>query len=118
MMSLPAGQQRALERIEQTLTAEDPRLGSLFAVFTRLTRNEALPRTEQITGRLRRLLRPVAVIPLTLLTLVSMLVATSLITSGHPCPTTAGVTGRSLPVSTTARCQPGPAIWAARYYTR
>lgn len=117
-MSLPAGQRRALERIGQTLAAEDPRLGSLFAVFTRLTRNEALPRTEQITGRLRQLLRPAAAIPLTLLTLVSMLVATSLILSGHACPTTAGVAGHGLPVSTTARCQPGPAIWAARYYAR
>lgn len=120
-MSLPSGQQRALERIEQTLAAQDPRLGALFAVFTRMSRDEALPKTEQITGRLQRLqrlLRPAAAIPLTLLTLASMLVATWLIPSRHPCPTAASVAGHSLPVSTTARCQPGRAIWVARYYAR
>jgi Protein of unknown function (DUF3040) len=115
-MSLPAGQQRALERIEQTLAAEESRLGSLFAVFTRLTRNEALPRTEQITGRPWRLRWPAAVIPLTLLTLVVMLVATWRIPSGHACPTIAVGTGHTLPVSTTARCQPSRVTWAARYY--
>jgi hypothetical protein len=57
-MSLPARQQQALDRIEQTLVAEEPRLGSLFAVFTRLTRHEAMPGTEQVASRLRRLLRP------------------------------------------------------------
>lgn len=117
-MSLPARQQRALERIDQTLATEDPRLGSLFAVFTRLSRNEALPRTEQITGRRGQFLRPAAAIPLMLLTLASMLVATWLIPSGHACPTTADVAGHSLPVSTTARCQPHPASWVARYYAR
>jgi hypothetical protein len=46
MMSLPACQQRALDRIEKTLMAGDPRLGSLFAIFNRLTRHEAIPGTE------------------------------------------------------------------------
>jgi hypothetical protein len=55
-MSLRAGQQRALNRIEQTLQAEDSRLGSLFTTFTRLTHHEAMPWTERITaGRWRRL---------------------------------------------------------------
>lgn len=55
-MSLPTRQQRALDRIEQALAAEDPRLGSMFAIFTRLTRHEPLPVTERVGARLRRLL--------------------------------------------------------------
>ena len=37
--------------MERTLLAEDPRLGSLFAVFTRLTRPEAMSATEQVRAR-------------------------------------------------------------------
>jgi hypothetical protein len=115
-MRLRVGRRRALHRIEQSLVAEDPRLGSLFAVFTRLTLHEALPGIEQVTGRLRRLLRPAAVVPLTLLALVGMLAATWLIPGGHACPTTPAATGHSLSVSRTARCQPGPAMRLDRDY--
>ena len=51
MMSLPARQQRALDRIERTLLAGDPRFGSLFAIFTRLASPEAMPRIEQVKPR-------------------------------------------------------------------
>jgi hypothetical protein len=50
-MSLPARQRRALDRIEKTLDRDHPALGSLFATFTRLTGHEAMPVTEQVTGR-------------------------------------------------------------------
>lgn len=53
-MSLHASRQRALDRIEHTLVAEDPGLGLRFAVFTRLTRDDAMPGTEQVQGRLQR----------------------------------------------------------------
>ncbi len=36
-MSLPARQQRALDRIEHSLHVREPHLKSMFAVFTKLT---------------------------------------------------------------------------------
>jgi hypothetical protein len=58
-MSLPAGQRRALNRIEKTLADDHPSLGPLFAIFTRLTGHEAMPVTENVTARLwRRWMRP------------------------------------------------------------
>ena len=53
-MSLPARQLRKLEEIEGSLTGSDPRLRSLFAIFTRLTRGEAMPWFEEVP------LRPIA----------------------------------------------------------
>jgi hypothetical protein len=50
-MSLPARQQRKLEDIEGGLTSSDPRLRSLFAIFTRLTRGEAMPWFEEVPVR-------------------------------------------------------------------
>jgi hypothetical protein len=47
-MSLPACQERALHGMETALRACEPRLASLFAIFTRLTRDEEIPRTEQL----------------------------------------------------------------------
>jgi hypothetical protein len=57
-MSLPASQQRALDEIEKTLAADHPGLGPLFATFTRLVGDEAMPVTEQVTARPRRSLWP------------------------------------------------------------
>jgi hypothetical protein len=50
-MSLPASEARALTSIEQALLSRDPRLKSLFAIFTRLTRYEAMPAIEQLRRR-------------------------------------------------------------------
>jgi hypothetical protein len=47
-MSLPAGQQRMLDGIEDWIRAHDSRLASLFATFTRLTRHEEMPGFEQL----------------------------------------------------------------------
>jgi hypothetical protein len=55
MMSLPASQQRALNQIEKTLADDHPSLGPLFAIFTRLVGHEAMPVTERVTARPRRL---------------------------------------------------------------
>jgi len=57
-MSLPACQERILSRIEDALRKGEPRLASRFAIFSRLTRGEELPRTEQLTPQpwLRRVL--------------------------------------------------------------
>ena len=45
---LPVSQQRVLDGIESVLEGGEPRLGSLFAIFTRLTRDEGAPRTEAL----------------------------------------------------------------------
>jgi len=47
-MSLPAYQQRVLDTIENTLKRREPRLASMFAMFTRVHTNEAIPRTERL----------------------------------------------------------------------
>ena len=54
-MSLPASQQRTLNRIDRTLRDSDPRLAALFAIFTWLTWNEEMPRIEQVRARLTRI---------------------------------------------------------------
>ena len=53
-MSLPTRQQRKLDRIERKLIASDPVLHSWFAIFTRLTRDEDMPRIEEVRARLAR----------------------------------------------------------------
>src|SRR5215467_10257641 len=50
-MSLPARQLQKLKEIEGGLTGSDPRLRSLFAIFTRLTRGEAMPWFEEVPVR-------------------------------------------------------------------
>jgi hypothetical protein len=52
-VSLPAGQQRALDGIESALQAGEPRLASMFAIFTRLARDEAAPRRESLRAETR-----------------------------------------------------------------
>jgi hypothetical protein len=49
-MSLPTSQQRALDRIEKTLAHDHPGLGPLFAIFTGLVGQEAMPVTERVTA--------------------------------------------------------------------
>jgi hypothetical protein len=52
-MSLPGGQQRILDGIAGTLQTRDPRLASMFAIFTRLNHQEPMPADEELTaGRL------------------------------------------------------------------
>lgn len=50
-MGLPGSQRRVLERIEGRLAQSDPRLESLFAIFTRLSLAEAMPWSEQVKAR-------------------------------------------------------------------
>jgi hypothetical protein len=56
-MSLPAAQQRTLDRIDGDLRARAPDLASKFGMFTRLSRADGPPVTEQLPlSRLRVLL--------------------------------------------------------------
>jgi hypothetical protein len=50
-MGLPASQRRILEEIEETLRDSDPRLTSLFTIFTRLNSDEEMPRIEELCAR-------------------------------------------------------------------
>ena len=50
-MGLPVSQRRILERIENALLGSDPRLAALFSIFTRLNRDEEMPRVEEIRAR-------------------------------------------------------------------
>lgn len=50
-MSLPARQERELKEIEGGLTSSDPRLRSLFAIFSRLHLADAMPWFEVVPAR-------------------------------------------------------------------
>ncbi len=50
-MSLPACQQRVLDRIGASLQATEPRLAGMFAIFTRLCKGEAPPLREQLKAQ-------------------------------------------------------------------
>lgn len=50
-MSLPARERRCLTGIEAELDRSDPRLVSLFATFSRLTREEEMPPMERLRVR-------------------------------------------------------------------
>lgn len=50
-MSLPARERRCLTGIEAELDRSDPRLVSLFATFSRLTRQEEMPPLERLRVR-------------------------------------------------------------------
>jgi Protein of unknown function (DUF3040) len=115
-VNLPTSQQRALDRIEETLAAGDPGLQSLFMIFTRLTRHEAMPSTEQVNARLlTSLLRTIA-IPIALVAILSGLILTSPAPGRNACLTQAGSHSQSS--SSVSGCPPGPAIAQARLYVR
>ena len=80
-MSLPVAQERTLTSIEQALQSRDPRLNSLFSIFTRLTRQEAMPTIEQIRQRRWRP-QPGAVILVAVALLVCAIVVGSLSSGG------------------------------------
>ena len=52
-MSLPARQQRILDGIGDTLRISEPRLAAMFAIFTRLHRNEPEPSRERLARPMR-----------------------------------------------------------------
>ncbi len=84
-MSLPACQERILSRIESSLRTCEPRLASRFAIFARLTRDEELPRREQIEQQpwLKRVaaLGGVMLVPFLLIMVASAVLAASITTA-------------------------------------
>jgi hypothetical protein len=90
-MSLPACQQRVLDRIENTLQRREPRLTAMFAMFTRLNTNERIPRTEHLEvppwwawhrrGHLRYLSRPAALRTVLLIPLAAVVAVLAMFVS-------------------------------------
>ncbi|HCU93761.1 MAG TPA: hypothetical protein DHU96_13960 [Actinobacteria bacterium] len=126
-MSLPANQQRTLEKIEGRLTGSDPDLTSLFVIFSRLARDEAMPRIEDVkvrpvadrvkllTSRSRRIFRRPAARVRALLLLpaaLSAMVCAVVIAAGFPgaqrhTPAVKPPAGRELVVKSTRLCRLG-----------
>ena len=50
-MTLPACQQRALDAMESALEASEPRMKAMFAIFTRLTKDEEPTGAERLPHR-------------------------------------------------------------------
>jgi hypothetical protein len=84
-MSLTASEVRVLSRIEEGLLSRDPRLKSLFAIFTRLTRQEAMPAREQLRRRRWRPGAGMAILIGLVLAAVAVSLA-SLAVPAHACP--------------------------------
>jgi hypothetical protein len=80
-MSLPASQQRVLDRIEEALRRREPRLASMFAMFNRLNMHERLPWIEALEAvpwwSPRRLRAAARIRALVLLTLAAALVVSA-----------------------------------------
>jgi hypothetical protein len=117
-MTLPASQQRVLDQIEKTLAHDHPALDRLFGMFTRLTRQEAMPVTERVAAqprRMRQRIRPAVAAVVGLAMAIGVLVGISL-TLPRPqvCPpgTVSPVAARLQSVSAGRQpaCVPQPAI--------
>lgn len=109
-MRLPAGQQRTLQRIEQALRVDDAGLESLFAVFTRLAEDDAMPPAEQVAPWLQRQLqRPAAVVLITVTVLLGILALTIVPRGGQACRA-ARVAAVQLAPARTVGCQPSTAL--------
>ena len=97
-VSLPSYQQTLLNGMDRALEARDPRLASMFSIFTRLTREEGPPRTEQLTRgtsqtrftlpRAIRWARVSAVLPIVLVACLMLAIVVLGITTatGRTCP--------------------------------
>jgi Protein of unknown function (DUF3040) len=107
-MSLPAGQQRTLQRIERTLAAGDPELDSLFAVFTRLTAQDVMPRTEQVPARPRRLGSAAAMF-IVLTALLGVILLSALTWSGPGCRAAPAERGQPIAAPPNS-CPPGQVL--------
>ena len=92
-MSLPAGQRRALIQIEKTLADDHPGLPPLFAIFTGMTGDEAMPVTERVTARRwERRMWPRVATAVGLALAMGVLVAISLVLPGPQACTPGTVT--------------------------
>ena len=56
-MSLSMGERRRLRKIERSLAGSDSRLASLYSIFNRLSRADAMPAVERLRTRVRHVPR-------------------------------------------------------------
>ena len=131
-MGLPASQRRNLEKIEIDLRGSDPRLASLFTIFTRLNIDEEMPRVERLRARAEPLtsrlaaagrwlmsarparLRSALLLPAALVAVVSAVLVGAGISSSARCA--ALHRGSRAPVARQLRCP--PAVAYPRYIGR
>jgi len=112
-VSLPACQQRALDGIETALQVREPRLASMFAIFTRLAKDEAVPRTESLRaetrvawswlGGLTATRRTIVAIPLVLGFMVLLIFLITNSSAAHACGPVGGLHAGA--VAQTRSCQ-------------
>jgi hypothetical protein len=103
VVSLPASQQRVLDEIESDLEGCEPRLRMMFAIFTRLNRDEGAPRTESLQPGPRSL-RAVIAIPL-VMGLVALCVFLAISSSAvRSCSSAVGL--HAIPTARASTCQP------------
>jgi hypothetical protein len=81
MMRLPGNDRRALDRIERALLSDDLHLSLMFAFFTRLAGNDAIPGTEQVGNWPRWLRLPVLISAAGLMVIVAALIVS--VTAGR-----------------------------------
>ena len=89
VVSLPVSEQRVLDGIESALEGDESRLRLMFAIFTRLTRDDGAPRTEALraetfpwlAGRLTATWRAIIAVPL-ILGVVTLFVLMAINSSG------------------------------------
>lgn len=117
-MSLPMRQRRALNRIEKTLLAGDPGLGSLFAIFARLTWHDVMPRMEQVEPRLRLPLKRSVAIAIALIAVLGVLVLGPLLPGRPMCGAQPVFARRSYSWGQTTNCLPRPVIRPDRQSVR
>ncbi len=124
-MSLPACQQRVLDRIENALQRREPRLTAMFAMFARLNTNERIPRIEHLElppwwawrrrGHVPQLGRPAALRAMILIPLVGMVAVVAMFvtmsTSQASCVPADGLTGL---VATQSHAKSCPAVYGFR----
>ena|SRR5271166_600544 len=113
-MSLPTWERRALDRIEKTLHVGDPRLSSLFVIFTRLTLHEAMPQTERIGAGLWKSLHLRVVIPIMLIGITGALMLGWLSPAWHECAARPVALTRIQSFNQASACQYGPTLGQTR----
>ena len=117
VVSLPACQQRALDGIESALQVREPRLASMFAIFTRLARDEAVPRTESLRaetrlpwnwlGGLTATPRAIVAIPLILGFMVLFVFLAMNRSAAHACGPVAGLHAAAVAQARSCQAAPG-----------
>jgi hypothetical protein len=111
-MSLPPRQQRVLDQIAQALQTGDPRLKSMFSIFTRLASLDAMPATEAITDVITaRLPRRRTLIPVMVITALSIILV-SVFASTTACPRLSSDQAVASAAVRLAACTSSTAAWS------